>query len=330
MKKLAWPPIIVALVIGYLAINDSSLAQTAPPNVVLVMADDQGWGDMGYNGHPVLKTPHFDAMSREPLRFDPFYAVAPVCSPTRGSLLTGRHPNRYGCFKWGNSVRPQETTLAEALKAAGYATGHFGKWHLGTVLKDSPVSPGANGFDTWLSAPNFYDNDATMSRNGVAEKTEGESSMIAVDAAIEFMRAQVKNKKPFLSVVWFGSPHNPHIASEQERAPYADQQTPKKMDHFLGEVTGMDTAFGKLRKELRTLGIHENTIPWYCSDNGGLGTYGSTDGRGHKGQIYEGGIRVPAMIEWPARITKKTEPITMSCNTVDIYPTILAMVNAAV
>ncbi|MCD6394960.1 MAG: sulfatase-like hydrolase/transferase, partial [Planctomycetes bacterium] len=98
----------------------------APANIVLCMADDQGWGDMAYNAHPVLKTPHFDAMAKEALRFDRFYAAAPVCSPTRGSVMTGRHPNRFGCFKWGRSLRPQEVTVAEALKKAGYVTGHFG------------------------------------------------------------------------------------------------------------------------------------------------------------------------------------------------------------
>lgn len=103
------------------------------PNIILCMADDQGWGDMAYNGHPVLQTPSFDAMAREAVRFDRFYAAAPVCSPTRGSVLTGRHPNRFGCFSWGYGLRPQELTIAEALKTAGYATGHFGKWHLGTL-----------------------------------------------------------------------------------------------------------------------------------------------------------------------------------------------------
>ncbi len=114
------------------------------PNIVLCMADDQGWGDMAFNGHPVLLTPNFDAMARETLRFDRFYAAAPVCSPTRGSVLTGRHPNRFGCFSWGHTLRPQEITLAEALKTVGYVTGHFGKWHVGSVQPDSPVNPGAS------------------------------------------------------------------------------------------------------------------------------------------------------------------------------------------
>ena len=118
-----------------------------PPNVVLVMADDQGRGDMAYNGHPHLRTPNFDAVAKEGVRFDRFYAAGPVCSPTRGSVMTGRTPNRFGCFKWGHPLRPQEVTVAEALKAAGYRTGHFGKWHLGSVQRDSPVSHGAGGVE---------------------------------------------------------------------------------------------------------------------------------------------------------------------------------------
>lgn len=290
------------------------------PNIVLCMADDQGWGDMAYNGHPVLKTPHFDALAAEALRFDRFYAAAPVCSPTRGSVLTGRHPNRFGCFKWGHPIRPQEITIAEALKTVGYVTGHFGKWHVGSVHKDSPVNPGAKGFDEWLSAPNFFDNDPILSREGVAVPMQGESSIVTVDAAIEFIRKHAGSSRPFLAVVWFGSPHVPHEAVEQDRAPYTDLDA--KLQHFYGEITGMDRAFGKLRRQLRTLGLHENTILWYCSDNGGLPDLGATGGRGHKGQIYEGGLRVPAILEWPARLPRP-QVTNIPCNTSDIYPTLL-------
>ena len=292
------------------------------PNIILCMADDQGWGDMGYYGHPVLKTPNFDAMAAESLRFDRFYAAAPVCSPTRGSVMTGRHPNRFGCFKWGYSLRPQEITIAEALKTAGYATGHFGKWHLGSVCKTSPVSPGNSGFDEWVSAPNFYDNDPILSNNGAAVQFKGESSMVAVDAAIDFIRRYTEYPQPFLAVVWFGSPHGPHKSIERDIALYKDQK--KRFQHYYGEITGMDRAFGKLRKELRTLGIHENTILWYCSDNGGLPGVGTTGGRAYKGKIYEGGLRVPAILEWPARI--KAPRITdVPCNSCDIFPTIVEL-----
>ena len=303
-------------------------ATTEKPNIVLVMADDQGWGDMAYNGHERLKTPNFDRMAAETMRFDRFYAAAPVCSPTRGSVMTGRHPNRFGCFKWGYPLRPQEITIAEALKTAGYTTGHFGKWHLGSVRKGSPVNPGASGFDRWFSAENFYDNNAILSREGVAVQTEGESSMLAVDAAIDFIRESVAAEKPFLAVVWFGSPHSPHQALDEDRAAYAD--LPERDQHFLGEITGMDRAFGKLRGEIKELGIRDNTILWYTSDNGALPKVGSTGGyRGNKGKVYEGGLRVPAILEWPAAINapRVTE---VRCNTYDIYPTILDIVGIKV
>jgi len=297
-------------------------AAAARPNIVLCMADDQGWGDMAYNGHPLVKTPHFDAMAAEALRFDRFYAAAPVCSPTRGSVMTGRHPNRFGCFRWGHTLRPQEVTIAEALKRAGYVTGHFGKWHLGPVRKGSAMTPGASGFDEWLSAPNFFDNSPILSREGKAVQTKGESSMVTVDATVEFMRKHAKSPKPFLAVVWFGSPHGPHKAAEIDRKPYASQSV--AMQNFLGEITGMDRAFGKLRGAIRTLGIRENTILWYCSDNGGLKTE-SSGGRGRKGSIYEGGLRVPGILEWPARITRP-RTTAVPAVTSDIYPTLLELV----
>jgi len=293
------------------------------PNIILCMADDQGWGDVAYAGHPVIKTPHLDAMAAEGLRFDRFYAAAPVCTPTRGSVMTGRHPNRFGCFSWGHALRPQERTIAAALKTAGYATGHFGKWHLGSVQKNSPVNPGASGFDVWLSAPNFFDNDPILSREGIAVQTTGESSMVTVDAALRFIREQAAEHKPFFAVVWFGSPHVPHQAAEEDRALYDDQD--KKRQHFYGEITGLDRAVGKLRAELRTLGLHTNTILWYCSDNGGLPNLGSTGGRGHKASIYEGGLRVPAIIEWPARIPLP-RVTNVPANTSDILPTLLDIV----
>ncbi len=310
----------------FAAMKGASLrAVAAPrrPNIVLCMADDQGWGDMAYNGHPVLKTPNFDEMAAQALRFDRFYAAAPVCSPTRGSVMTGRHPNRFGCFQWGYPIRPQEITVAQALKTAGYITGHFGKWHLGSVVRGSPVNPGAKGFDEWFSAPNFFDNDPIMSRQGIAVPVQGESSMITVDAAIEFIRKHASSSQPFLAVVWFGSPHNPHEAIEQDRRLYEDQ--PEKFQHFYGEITGMDRAFGKLRRKLRSLGVQKNTILWYCSDNGGLPRLGVTGGRGNKGQIYEGGLRVPAILEWPAQI-QRPRATNVPCNTSDIYPTLLEIV----
>lgn len=288
------------------------------PNIILCMADDQGWGDVSYNGHPILKTPNLDELSRAGLRFDQFHAAAPVCSPTRGSVLTGRHPNRFGCFRWGYDLRPQEITIAEALKTAGYATGHFGKWHLGSVVAGSPVNPGNSGFDEWYTSPNTFDNDPILSHKGVAVPFKGESSIVTAELAVDFIREQSAAGTPFLAVVWFGSPHKPHIAAPEFKEPYKEY---KKKADFYGEIAGIDGAVGLLRKELRNLNIQDNTIFWYCSDNGGLFPE-SSGGRGKKASIYEGGFRVPGIIEWP-KVIEPGRVTQMLANTVDMYPTLL-------
>jgi arylsulfatase A-like enzyme len=296
------------------------------PNVVLVMADDQGWGDMGYYSHPHLKTPNFDAMAKEAIRFDRFHAAAPVCSPTRASVLTGRTPNRMATFKWGHPIRPQETTLAQVLKRAGYRTGHFGKWHLGSVQKAGLATPGKCGFDEWVSAPNFFDLDPVLSDQGKAVAFKGDSSDITADLAITFIRASAAKKQPFLAVVWFGSPHAPHRALPADSKPYADR--PAEEREFLGEIAAMDRAFGRIRGEIKELGLTNDTVLWYCSDNGALPKVGSTGGRrGFKGQVYEGGLLVPALLEWPTRYPKP-RLIDVPCVTSDIYPTVLEWTGA--
>ncbi len=291
------------------------------PHIVLVMSDDQGWGDVAYNGHPVLRTPNLDAAAASGFRFDSFYAAAPSCSPTRASVLTGRHPNRMGVFSWGHSIRPQETTIAEVLRENGYLTGHFGKWHLGSVRADSPVNPGKNGFDRWVSSPNFYDNNPVMSNEGREEKIRGESSAATVDFALEWIAEASKGESPIFAVIWFGSPHYPHRAAPQDKALYANQ--PKKNQDFLGEVTGIDRAFGQLRNGLDELGIRDDTILWFTSDNGALKKVGSTGGyKGSKHKLFEGGLRVPAILEWPTGISEARSS-AMKCNTTDIFPTLL-------
>lgn len=327
----AIPPIRLAPLAAALAVIScvawpASAAETpARPNFVLLMADDQGYGDVGYTGNAAIKTPVLDEMASSGLRFDRFYAAAPVCSPTRGSVLTGRHPNRFGCFSWGYTLRPEEVTLAEVLQQAGYATGHFGKWHLGSFAPGSGVSPGDSGFDTWFSSPNFYENSPLMCADGKVVKTEGEGSQVTVDAALEFIRAAAKREQPFLAVVWFGSPHLPHQAIEEDLRLYADQ--PPAIAHYWGEITAMDRAVGNLRRELRSLGIADNTLVWYTSDNGATRP-GSTGGlRGRKGELWEGGIRVPTIVEWPARIASP-RATRLACSTVDLYPTLLELAGA--
>jgi len=280
------------------------------------MADDQGWGDTGYNEHPFVKTPNLDEMSRQGLRFDRFYAAAPVCSPTRGSVLTGRNPNRIKILDHGHYMRPQEETLAEALKRGGYVTGHFGKWHIGSVQKESPVCPGNSGFDEWISAPNYFDIDPYLSDKGIARQYKGESSALVVDWTLNFIKKHADGDKPMFAVVWFAAPHSPHKSLLPEKNMYKG----KKGRGYFQEITALDRAFGRLRAGLRKHGIRDNTLLWYCSDNGGL-MKESSGGRNKKGSIYEGGLRVPAIIEWPAKI--KPAVSALPSFTSDMLPTLL-------
>src|SRR5688572_10054209 len=189
----------------------SSASAAAPPNVILMMGDDHGWEETGYHGHPHVKTPVLDEIAATGLRLDRFYAAHPSCSPTRASFLTGRHPNRMGAFAPGWSLRPEEITIAQLLNKAGYRCGHFGKWHVGTVKAGSPTNPGAMGFHEWVSHDNFFELNPSLSRNGgPPEVFKGESSEIVINEAIRFIDAAKKAGKPFFTVVWFGSPHEPY------------------------------------------------------------------------------------------------------------------------
>jgi len=310
----------------------ANAADTRPqedrPNFILCMTDDQGWGDTGYNGHPVLKTPVLDEMAASGLRFHRFYAAAPLCSPTRGSVMTGRHPNRYGAFSANFCIRPEEVTIAEALKTAGYATGHFGKWHLGPVKAGTPVNPLNSGFDETLSHDNWFDLNPQLCRNGGPPQTiEGESSEIVMEAALDFIGRQAVAKQPFLAVVWFASPHVPCEASDKYKEPY--KHLSEKEQDYYGEIAAVDNSIGKMRKTLRELDIAQNTLLWFSSDNGPVDP-GSTGGlRDKKGTLWEGGVRVPGIIEWPARI-KRPFAADVPCCTTDIYPTVLDIVGIEV
>ena len=302
------------------------------PNIVLVMADDQGWGQTGYYNHPILKTPHLDQMASAGLRFDRFYAGAPVCSPTRGSVLTGRANDRIGVLSHGYALRLQETTIAQVLHDAGYTTGHFGKWHLNAlqgpgvpILATDDHNPGAFGFDHWTSVTNFFDRDPIMSRTGKFEEFKGDSSEIAVDLAIDFMQRQTHAQQKFLAVIWYGSPHSPFRSSDDDAKTFQDLNDLSRQ-HY-GELVAMDRSIGTLRKAIADLEIDDNTLIWFCSDNGGLpkivpGTVGGL--RGNKGSIFEGGLRVPGIIEWPARIKPRITKFPASV--LDIMPTLMGIV----
>ncbi|GAA5507401.1 sulfatase-like hydrolase/transferase [Novipirellula caenicola] len=288
------------------------------PNIILVMADDQGWGDTGYNGHPFVQTPELDAMANEGFVFDRFYAAAPVCSPTRASVMTGRSPIRTKVTNHGRYMRPDEQTIAETLKDAGYVTGIFGKVHLGSGQPDSPCNPSGMGFDEWVIGLNFFDNDPYLSRNGRIEHRKGKGSVLAMDDALAFLEQHHTGDQPMFSVIWFPSPHDPHQEVPEGPPLYRGE----KQSGYYREITLLDQQLGRLRRELKSMGIADNTILWYCSDNGGLNE-ATSGGRERKGSVYEGGLRIPAIIEWPAgKLHGRTAVPAWTC---DIYPTVLAM-----
>lgn len=323
------------------------------PNVILIMADDMGWGDTGYNGHSVIKTPYLDAMASEGIQFNRFYSASPVCSPTRASFLTGRHPHRTGVFTANKGIlRPEEITISEALQDVGYSTGHFGKWHLGTMThteydanRGEPGNtqeynpPVLHGFDKVFATESKVPTYDPMIKPGttstpygtafwdennvkVTDNLSGDASKVVMDRVLPFIDDAKSNDKPFLAVVWFHAPHLPVIAGPEYLAMYNGQTTKKK--HYFGCITAMDEQIGRLRDHLQTLGIADNTIITFCSDNGPEdNTPGKTGGfRERKRSLYEGGIRVPSLLVWPDRITQQIitdEPFVTS----DYFPTIL-------
>jgi arylsulfatase A-like enzyme len=324
-----------------------SSAMPATPNIILMMGDDHGWEETGYNGHPHVKTPVLDEMAASGLKLERFHAAHPSCSPTRASFLTGRHPNRMGTFAPGWSFRPEEITTAHILSKAGYHCAHLGKWHVGAVKRESPVSPLAMGFHECLSHDNFFELNPSLSRNGgPPEVFEGESSEILIREAIQVIDRAQKAGKPFFQIIWFGSPHEPYSGLPQDLALYDDLPakytkkvkltsnetggpTTRPQGEVLreryAEITAMDRAIGTLRKHLAQSGLRENTLLFYCGDNGT-----SADAalgfphRGVKGQVYEGGTLVPGLIEWPARIPKPRST-SVRASTSDLLPTICAI-----
>ena len=294
-----------------------SLPAAEQPHIILVMADDQGYGDCGFTGHSYVKTPNLDAMSQNSVIFDRFYAGAPVCSPTRASVMTGRNPVRVNVPNHGHYLRPHETTIAEALKTNGYLTAHFGKWHIGSVQKESPTSPGGQGFDHWLTGLNFFDREPYLSLNGKFQQFRGQGTVITMDHALTHLKSH-SSKQPTFTVIWFPSPHLPH----RETASNPDLYKGQPHAPYYQEITLIDEQIGRLRRTLRDLKIANNTLLWYTSDNGGL-VKESSGGRAKKGSVYEGGLRVPSIIEYPS----KFEPTRISAPTssTDIYPTLLAL-----
>ena len=363
------------LSIFFISILTLACQRDRPPNIILIMTDDQGWGDVGHNGHPHLKTPHLDAMAQNGAVFTRFYSAGSVCSPTRASVMTGRHPSRMGiCSANCGHIKAQEITLAEMVKEKGYRTGHFGKWHLGTLTRDIPdanrggkkqndihyAPPWDHGFDvsfvteskvpTWdpmITPPqSAEDVKATLPEGGpfgtyywtgpgrwVTENLEGDDSRVIMDRVIPFIEESVAQNQAFLSIIWFHAPHLPVLTGEQYRSLYAELS--EDQQHYYGVISALDEQVGRLRNQLKTLGVADNTLIFYTSDNGPETSkevrdkniphgraQGITNGlRGRKRSLHEGGIRVPGIIEWPAKIPSGTR-VVAPCFTSDYFPTI--------
>lgn len=323
------------------------------PNIILIMADDLGYGDTGFTGNKIIKTPNLDQMAREGAIMTNFHAGGPVCSPTRGTFLTGRHHYRYGIFFANVGHLPkQEITLAEILKTKGYTTGHFGKWHLGTLSKEfsskgkkrkpkENFSPPAwHGYDSsfvtesaialWNPGLGKRSVNNPFWLDGVALEPEdpslkGGASRVVMDRAIPFIKKAVKEDKPFFAVIWFHAPHEDIAAGPEYLAMYEGHG---EAAHYYGVVTEMDEQIGRLRAALKTLGVDKNTLITFTSDNGPEGKEvkgrraGVTDGlRGRKRSLYEGGVRVPTLAFWPGHI-KAGQVIETETSTLDYLPTI--------
>ena len=288
-------------------------ADAAKPNIVLVVADDMGWRDTGYSGNPDIKTPNLDAMAKRGVRFDYFYAGQHICSPGRFAILTGRAPFRTGLDGLG-SMRPEEITVAKALKTVGYHTAHFGKWHLG----HTNTTPVKMGFDEAIWRLGTFDLGESLKVGDTKEMIplKGDTSVAVMELALDFVRKQAAAEQPFFVQVCFGSPHEPHIAAEEFKALYKD--LPENRRDFLGEVSGLDAAVGNLHADLKKLQVAENTIVWFTSDNGGI-TPQSKEPSG-KGKTTIG-ARTVALLEWPGCV--KPQQTSMPCGHIDIYPTLL-------
>jgi arylsulfatase A-like enzyme len=332
------------------------------PNIILIMADDLGDGDVGFNGNRIIKTPHLDDMAKRSIRFTRFYAGGPVCSPTRGTCLTGRHYFRYGIFSASVGYLPaEEITVARICKSHGYTTGHFGKWHLASVSKTGPTMPEYKENRLRKYAPPWqrdYDETFTTECNvptyNPAENLEnykwvfrlpfwhngeietknlkGPAARVVMDRAIPFIRKAAQNNQSFFATVWFHEPHEPVVAGPEYRAMYG--QYSEGEQHYYGCITAMDEQIGRLRKELRKLGIAENTMVWFCSDNGPEGmtsegkknwcrnSRGVTAGlRGRKRSLFDGGLVGPALLEWPGH-ARPGRVVDVPCSTLDYLPTI--------
>ncbi|MFC2076541.1 sulfatase-like hydrolase/transferase [candidate division KSB1 bacterium] len=299
------------------------------PNVVLIMTDDQGYGDVGMRGNDIIQTPNIDRFTREGVDFARFYSC-PVCAPTRAGLLTGRYHYRTGVIhtsRGGAKMDGDEVTIAERLRDSGYATGIFGKWHLGD---NHPMRPQDQGFGDSLvhlsgaigqagDIPNSYF-DPVLWRNGRQVQTEGYCTDIFTEAAISFI--ETNRNRPFFLYLPTNAPHTPLEVAPEYSDPYKAMGLSDTTAKIYGMVANIDDNVGRLLARLDTLKLRENTIVIFMSDNGPQQPRYNAGLRGLKASAYEGGIRVPFFIRWPDRFSGGGRIDRIAAN-IDIHPTLL-------
>ncbi len=354
-----------------LSVASVSAKTAEKPNVILIMADDMGWGDVGFNGNDVIATPCMDKLASEGVVLDRFYSACAVSSPTRCSVLTGRNPCRSGVFCANQGImREQEISLAELLKSQDYTTGHFGKWHLGTLTDQTKdANRGRNGRSDLLNPPSLHgydDSFVTESKvptydpsiapvgmtkgywdylkpgdererygtsywkhDGTKEtkNLSGDDSRVIMDRVIPFIDGAKGGDTPFFSVIWFHTPHMPCVAGPKQQEMYKEYPLDKR--NYYGAISAMDEQIGRLVDHLKRVGEFENTIIYFCSDNGPAGGEdgpGKTGGlSGRKASLLEGGVRVPTFVYWRGHTQGRVSQVPIS--SVDYFPTFLDIAN---
>ncbi|NND05045.1 MAG: arylsulfatase [Saprospiraceae bacterium] len=348
--RIAWAlPVLLLLSISIISGCQDRQATKSPPNVIIVITDDQGYGDLSCHGHPVLKTPNLDQLHAQSTRLTDFH-VSTTCAPTRSALLTGHYNNRTGVWHTiaGRSLlRQDEVTFADLCTSNGYATGIFGKWHLGDNF---PFRPQDRGFQETLvhggggvqQGPDYWGNDYfddTYYRNGQPEQQQGYCTDIWFDAAIQFMRDKSQAAKPFFCYLATNAPHSPFSVKDKYAASYQDD--PEVVNPaFLGMIANIDENMGKLLTYLDDSGLAENTILVFLTDNGtAAGVFLDKDQhvvkgfnagmRAKKGSMYEGGHRVPCFIRWPQGGVNVGRDLDDLTTHIDLVPTLMDFLNFA-
>jgi arylsulfatase A-like enzyme len=293
-----------------------------PPNVLMIVTDDQGWWDLAAHGNPVLRTPRLDALFRESVEFTRFYA-SPVCSLTRASLMTGRYPQRTGCFdtRFGHdTLAKSESTMGDLFKAAGYRTAAFGKWHLGRYMS---YHPNERGFDEYFGFWQYghverYWNPDRMWHNKQPVACRGHSTDLITDAALDYIAAV---EQPFLCYVAYNAPHAPWQAEDALVEHYLAQGVDYRNARIYALIEQCDRNVGRLLDALDAQQLQDNTIVLFMSDNGGVSNHYVADLRGSKGTVYEGGVRSPLAVRYPPRFPAGAKVDAMA-GVIDLLPTL--------